>query len=864
MRKYTILFGMLGALLVYNDSYAKVRKTSSRLFSTLTIAQDYSAKRPEYPDIDNIDWAHPDYSSFLRTLVPGYFDCFLERIGIRKSLWTAEAFYLLIKMITKDRELNGYIGRFVQKIDPVPGSQFVIFGDFHGALHSFIRDLAFLELKGIIDKNLTICKPYCYLVFNGNVVGQSPYSLETLTIIMQLMHRNPERVFYIRGLHEDKEEWHNYSLKDELSIYARHLERKFDMVWEKIPLNKLINRFFNTLPLALYLGSAREEKKIDVVRISHYGINYSEINEKKFAGFLNLPGSSNPQTFKLTNKLTSSKKVSVNTLITREKLDISYKKTPGLRSLGREKGIITWAVLSSPIDSHRRLYEFFYDAFAILTIYPKIDDWTIALYNQDVRTKSGFEKTKVYNLTSGMDISGKEITLPVPEREGVRALRQELQAAREQIKELKEEITETAEVLKKIKVSKKPIPKIEDKKPVKKEKETPTLLPEQEVIKFGSTVDLSRSVRLIGRQTKEGLELKFSAQNKLGGVNGKRLDLIVLDDGYMPKNARENIEKLLSENIDLIISPVGSSTLESYIDLVKNKRIVVLFPIASQAEFHKKELTNIINFRASGCDESMALVKYMLDKTSARNFALFYQDDMFGLSCLAGARTVLKEAGIKEWLELPYSRSRVNFEKQAEIIKKENIDAIGLLATATASISLLRQTGISHIFNKKLFGTYALSVPLFKKFLEQERLSAIISHLVPNPKLSDLEIVREFRSLADKAGIEKGEVALEAFIDASIVIDISEKMEGPITKESIIKSAEALKDYDFKGLHLNFDPQTRQLYHIVWLDTGKPEWEAITIGPSAKEEKIKEIKKGECEQEKQYSQETTMRLEWAA
>ena len=342
--KVGYFFGIAASCLLYLTSFMIVSGPS--VFSNLDMAVDYAQRYPEYPDIDNIDWKNPDYSSYLKNLIPGRTARFLSWTGLQKQLWTARDFKELLKQITRYYELNGFIGQFILKIEPTPDSEFVVFGDLHGAFHSFVRDLQFLQIRGMIGKDLLI-KKNCYFVFNGNVVDQSPYSLELLTLVMQIMLKNPAQALYIKGSHEDKEQWQNYSLKRDLSIRVKHLSDEGYEVPERIPLGRMMNRFFETLPLAVYIIAGKTAEKIEVVRISHCSLNCEKLKEQNFAGFLNMPASVMTDLFKLRGELTSNKQVDVAAFITGERLDVFQKKTIGLRALGKEKGVRTWAILSS-------------------------------------------------------------------------------------------------------------------------------------------------------------------------------------------------------------------------------------------------------------------------------------------------------------------------------------------------------------------------------------------------------------------------------------------------------------------------------------------------------------------------------------
>ena len=785
-------------------------------FTSLQEAYDYATEHEEYPEIDNTDWLKPDFSTFLKQERPGFWSRLLMWTKIKRPAWSVLGFKHLIERIVNERELNGLTGNFVQKISPLPGSKFLIWGDLHGAFHSLVRDLGFLQQQGIINEDFKIINNNYYFVFNGNVVDRTPYSLEILTLVMQLMIVNQHRIFYIRGNHEDKQKWHSYGLGRELKIRARHLSR------EKIPLSRQLTRFFNTLPRGLYLNNGTKNKKVNVVRITYHGRYFAELDESRFAGFLAKLAGEKPELFRLDQKQETEKDVSIRALIRGEDRTTTYQKSKGLVLLEAERGATAWSVLSSPIGSHRRLYEFFFDSFAELTIQPKINEWTIAGFYQDVRQLLGFKQGTIFNLVSGRIIKAEEVAQVSP----IAGIRQDIQEVKEKLEDLDKEVGQVKDELKELKEKDKVVKKEKLKPPPKK------ILPEKvappKKLVFGSTLDLSKGVKIASERVKNGVELRIKEE---GGIDGIDFKVIFRDDEYTPKKARLNIEQFLKDGIDMTLCSLGSPTLEAYVDLVKEGKVLVLFPITGALIFRDPKLRYMIHFRACHCAESRVLIKYAGEKLKAKKFVIFYQNDAFGLGALSGARDSMKELKIKEenWIELSYERNYVNFEKQANRIKEENADAIIFLSTSIAAKGLIRQIGVDNLAGKTLCGLSDFAVDVFRKFVKQKGLEFIIVSVVPNPATSELAIVKRFRKEAKKHNVQIDTFALEGYINTSILIDVIKKITGPITKDAIITEIEKIKKYDFEGLLLDFNQKSRELSNYIWLYTGIPNWERIVV-----------------------------------
>lgn len=764
-------------------------------FIDIEEAARYAQQHDEYPMPDNQDLSMPNYASFYRSQIPGFFSSIAQKIGLKeKSLWTIEKFKKILDDVIAQREKNGYKGRFVEKIEPTAESNIIIFGDVFGAFHSLVRDVQELVRIGILNNEFKIINDDNYIVFNGNVIDLSPYILETLTLVLDLMNANPERVFYLKGQHEDNDYWHTFGLKQELELRATHVSN------EKIPLGSLIDQFFNTLPLALYIVGMQEGVK-ELVRISPQNRKSSELNEQEFGNFFY--ETNKPDIRLVTHKGEATKVPIIEAIVkTRENLS-AYPPSNGLISIDKDQGSFAWAVFSSPTLINRSLYGFFYDAFTIIHVTEQFNDWTISLYNRDVREAKGFAKEGEFKLLTGKKVEEKE------------SLAQEEQKSQNEQK--------------------------------KEQQSEQTIISQQEqrneAIILGTSLDLSKGLRVESQLSLVGFNIAIDRANRTGGVHGRKIKLIALDDEYNPKKGRENIEIFRKNyNISIILSPIGETSLEGYIDLVKEEKLLVVFPISGAISLRDPNVRYMIHFRPSYDAIYTALLKYAREQLGAKKFAIAYETDLSS----EGIDEQIKNAGIAQenYVGVPYDPTITSFEKQADAIKKFNPDAIVFLGLSRNTEQIIDAMGIEHVLGKKLLGD-ELGDAAFIKFLNDRGLSHtfIDAENIPNPKTSNLEILREYRQdIGDPSKIEP--CSAETYVSTSIFIDALRRIKGPITNESIIEIFENTKNYYFKGFELNFNPATRELSQDIWFNVGTPEWVKIVVKPNAS--KIQEeVKKSE-------------------
>lgn len=331
----------------------------------------------------------------------------IDRLRFKqKSFISEQALEKLLKDVYYQRELDYPRGRFIQKILPGSGSSLVVWGELQGAYHSLVRDLQQLEQMGLINDKLKIVSKSTYFIFNGNVIGQSPYALETLCTVLYLMHQNPRNVIYIKGYQEDKEHWKSLNLIEKI-------ENSLDRESVDDLLN-LLRKFFSSLPLALYLiaPDQREHDDKQVVRISYFAPETLEFEEADIPYFFDIYADATLSLLDRVYKKTSIiPHVASSIYVESPNQELISSKGLALRSKNPNTA---WLTVSSPTNRYKGLYQFFNDAFVIIKTAATLSEWTITLYYQDVRKLAGFQEDPSLFLISG-ELTSKDLQARVIE-----------------------------------------------------------------------------------------------------------------------------------------------------------------------------------------------------------------------------------------------------------------------------------------------------------------------------------------------------------------------------------------------------------------------------------------------------------------
>jgi hypothetical protein len=267
-----------------------------------------------------------------------------------------------------------------------------------------VRSLQKLKELNIIDDNLKIVGPKTYFVFMGDVISRSAYGMQIFSVLFRLMQVNPERVIYLRGNHEDKKYWHAFGMKAQMKHFLKEIQEKAFV--------KEVDELFLYLPLGLYLPIPDE--KHEFVRLSHLGSARSKkLKEERYTLFLHEEQKESIDRHQIDKKTTDSTPVHVKAVIRSEKKRNDFQEMDGLRLLPPDQGATAWNLLSSPTKVTQEGLKFFHDAFAIVKVGVDKVNWSLTLYNQDVRQMNGYS-TRSYQFFTGAEMGLDQIEAAQP------------------------------------------------------------------------------------------------------------------------------------------------------------------------------------------------------------------------------------------------------------------------------------------------------------------------------------------------------------------------------------------------------------------------------------------------------------------
>ena len=214
-----------------------------------------------------------------------------------------------------------------------------------------------------------------------------------------------------------------------------------------------------------------------------------------------------------------------------------------------------------------------------------------------------------------------------------------------------------------------------------------------EDIILGQSCALSGPVAALGNEYMNGANAYFKEVNSQGGVNGRKIKLITLDDYYEPDYAVKNtIDLIQNKNVFAMFGEVGTPTSKAVLPIITQHKVPFLMPFSGAELLRKPHNRYIVNMRSSYEHETKAIIDYLVDKKKHKKIAIFYQNDSYGKAGYEGVQKALSSKNLTLVAEGRYRRNTLLIEKALKNILKKSPDAIVMVGAYKPCAVFIKET----------------------------------------------------------------------------------------------------------------------------------------------------------------------------
>ncbi len=256
-------------------------------------------------------------------------------------------------------------------------------------------------------------------------------------------------------------------------------------------------------------------------------------------------------------------------------------------------------------------------------------------------------------------------------------------------------------------------------------------------ITLGSIQDLSGPLAGFGKQARLGMMLAVDEINETGGINGRKIKLLVEDSGYDPKKAVLAAQKLVNQDkIFMMMGHLGTAQNLAAMPVQFEKNVINFFPITAAREMYEPFHQLKYSFAATYYDQVRIALPNMIKEKGAKKICTIYQDDDFGLEVLKGAEAALKTLNMDFTERTSYKRGATDFSSQVSKMQSSGCDLVVLgtiIRETIGTIGTARKLG----FNPTFLGTSAAYTDLIHKIGGKAMDGLYATMTVQNPYTED-------------------------------------------------------------------------------------------------------------------------------
>ena len=324
-------------------------------------------------------------------------------------------------------------------------------------------------------------------------------------------------------------------------------------------------------------------------------------------------------------------------------------------------------------------------------------------------------------------------------------------------------------------------------------------------IRIGQSAGMTGPVAGSVKEQIEGAQVYLRAVNANGGVAGRRIELVTLDDGFDAKRTPDNVRKLLQdEKVFALFMVRGTPQNESILPIIAAEKVPLVAPLTGAITLHRPVNRYVFNVRAKYQDEVARAINHLATSGMTR-IAIVYASDGFGKDVYEGFNIALQARGVQPAASASFARPMGDITQQVATVNKADPQAVLVIGSGSEAARVIR--------DMRKAGSQAQFVTLsnnaadsFIKELGQDARGLIITQVVPGMNSSQMSLASEYRSLARQQSVDPTNAGMEGFMSAKVLVEGLRRAGPDLTRERLVAALENLRDYDLGGILISYSP----------------------------------------------------------
>ena len=239
----------------------------------------------------------------------------------------------------------------------------------------------------------------------------------------------------------------------------------------------------------------------------------------------------------------------------------------------------------------------------------------------------------------------------------------------------------------------------------------------QSPVRIGASLSLTGTYAELGQMFRRGYQLCVKSTNATGGVLGRRLELVVEDDGSQAAAAARIYKKLITQDkVDALLGPYSSPISDAAADLAEEHRMPMVAPGAAATSVFKKG-RKFVFMVVSPAEVYLEGPIDMAAKRGLRTVALIYEDTLFPKAIAQGTLELAERRSLSVTLVEANPTGTTDFSAILTKVRAANPDVLAAGTYFEDAVAIARQLKELNV-NPKMFAvTVGGDLPKFYRAL---------------------------------------------------------------------------------------------------------------------------------------------------
>jgi ABC-type branched-subunit amino acid transport system substrate-binding protein len=333
---------------------------------------------------------------------------------------------------------------------------------------------------------------------------------------------------------------------------------------------------------------------------------------------------------------------------------------------------------------------------------------------------------------------------------------------------------------------------------------------------LGQSASFSGSFAGQAASYRDGALACFAAVNAAGGIHGRRIRLLSVDDAYDAQRATGNTRRLIEDDrVFALFNPMWTNTVKAALALSAPAGVPMIGPYTGYEALYSEQRAPVFTTRASFLDELAYIVRH-LRTLGATRIGLLHYDSASGRELLADTERLMQPAGLKP---AAIGSMKANAaDPTAAMVALTAVDLQALIVGVSGSdaVAFLRAFRRARP-STRCYARSLIGITQLVSELGAQAEGVSVSQTAPNPHRQRAVVAAEYRRLlaAFDPALKPDHIGLEGLISAKVMVEALRRSGPQLTRGALVAALESMRELDVGGYVLRYGPARHHGSHFV-------------------------------------------------